>query len=108
MDAESPPAMPVSLVEWRPLRRNSLLGFASVRLGAMILRDVTVHHDSGSYWAGLPAKPRLAKGGETMKDEKGKVLYTPVVEWANKQTAKRFSDGVIAAVQKEHAADLVP
>ena len=105
MNAESPPPMQVSLIDWRPLRRNSLLGFASVRLGALVLRDVTVHASNGHYWAGLPAKPRLT-GTETTKDERGKVLYTPIMEWASKQTADRFSDAVVAALQKEHPADL--
>ena len=106
MNDESPRPLQVTLIDWRPLRRNSLLGFASVQAGALIIRDITLHTTYGKYWAGLPAKPRLASGGDVMKDERGKILYTPIMEWANKQTADRFSDAVIAAVREDHAADL--
>jgi hypothetical protein len=101
-----PPPMQVSLTEWRPLRRNSLLGFASIRVGALLIKDVTVHASNGKRWAGLPAKPRIASGGEVMKDDKGKILYTPVMEWTNRETADRFSNAVIAAVSREHPHDV--
>jgi hypothetical protein len=94
--------MQVSLTDWRPLRRNSLLGFASIRVGALVIKDVTLHSSNGRRWAGLPAKPRINAGGEVMKDDRGKILYTPVLEWANRETADRFSNGVIAAVEREH------
>ena len=35
--------MQVSLTDWRSLRRNSLLGFASIRVGALLIKDVTLH-----------------------------------------------------------------
>jgi hypothetical protein len=98
--------MQVSLTDWRPLRRNSLLGFASIRVGALVIKDVTLHSSNGRRWAGLPAKPRMSQGGEIMKDERGKVLYTPVLEWSNRETADRFSNAVIAAVEREHPGDL--
>ena len=65
--------MQVSLTDWRPLRRNSLLGFASIRVGALLIKDVTLHSNKGKRWAGLPAKPRINAGGEIMKDERGKI-----------------------------------
>ena len=103
---DSPPPMQVSLTDWRPLRRNSLLGFASVRVGALLIKDITLHVANGKRWAGLPAKPRLSAGGEVMKDAKGKVLYTPVMEWTNRDTADRFSNAVIDAVAREHPDDV--
>jgi hypothetical protein len=97
--------MQVSLTEWRPLRRNTLLGFASVRVGALMIHDVTLHAASGKRWTGLPAKPRLAPDGTAMRDDKGKILYTPVIAWTNRDTADRFSNAVIAAVDREHPGD---
>lgn len=106
MNASPPPPMQVSLTDWRPLRRNSLLGLASIRVGALLIKDVTVHASNGRRWTGLPAKPRIATGGEVMKDDKGKILYTPVMEWSSRETADRFSNAVIAAVEREHPGDL--
>ena len=105
MNAESPPPMQVSLIDWRPFRRNSLLGFASVRVGALVIRDVTLHSSNGKRWVGLPAKPRLASGGEVMKDERGKIVYTPVLEWSRRETADRFSCAVIDEVEREHPGE---
>lgn len=101
-DTPQSPPMQVSLIDWRAFRKNSLLGFASVRLGALLIRDLTVHAANGKRWVGLPAKPRLAAGGDVMKDERGKALYTPVLEWSNRDTADRFSNAVIAAISREH------
>jgi len=106
MNDQALPPMQVSLTDWRPLRRNSLLGFASIRVGALLIKDVTLHSNKGKRWAGLPAKPRINAGGEIMKDERGKILYTPVIEWTNRETADRFSNAVIAAVESLHPGDL--
>jgi hypothetical protein len=102
--AAAPDAMPVQLLDWRPFARGSLRGFCRVRLGAMILNDVTVLESNGRAWAGLPGKPLLSADGVGLRDEKGKQRYTPVVEWANRESGDRFSAGVIAAVQREHGA----
>ena len=100
------PAMSVSLLEWKPLRSNSLLGFASVRLGALKLRELTVHASNGRRWVGLPARPQIDKAGVAKRDGKGKIQYSPVLEWDNKDTADRFSSAVIAAIEREHPGAL--
>lgn len=96
-------AMPIALLEWRPLIRNSLRGFATVRLGKSLkIIDVPVHCSYGRRWAQLPSKPQLDKEGVARKDGSGKVQYSPVIAWIDKETADRFSEGVIAAIEREH------
>ncbi len=80
MDAMTP--IPVTLLSWKPMRRGGLLGFARIRLGrAMIVNDVSIAHSSGTAWAAMPSKPRLDASGAAMRDARGKVLYTPLIEW---------------------------
>ena len=97
------PALPVSLLAWKPMDRNSLRGFARIRLGkSMIISDVAVHCSHGRRWAQPPAKAQLDKDGIAKRDEKGKVAYVPVIEWTDRDASDRFSEAVIAAVEREH------
>jgi len=43
-----------------------------------------------------------------MRDARGKVLYTPLIEWEDKETRDRFSAGVIQAVETQHPGATQP
>ena len=47
----------VKVTDFRPFRRNTLRGFATVHVDEhLTLHDIAVHqHDSGARWVGLPA-----------------------------------------------------
>ena len=50
----------VTVTDFRPFHRNTLRGFATVRVDELhlTLHEVAVHqHDIGARWVGLPAKP---------------------------------------------------
>lgn len=98
--------MPVSLLAWKSVKKNTLRGFATVRLGAALsIKDVSVHVSHGKRWASLPSKPMIDGDGNTKKNEGGKVQYVPILEWLDRDTADRFSNGVIAAVEREHPGE---
>jgi len=94
--------MPVVILDWRPMKRNSLLGFAKIQLGALKISDVTVNTNSGRLWAGLPSKPMIDREGAAMRNDAGKIRYVPILEWDNKNTGDRFSDSVVAALEAAH------
>lgn len=95
--------MPVVLLDWRPMQKGALRGFAKVRLGkALVINDVTVMASHGRRWAGMPGKPQINRDGVVLRDDKGKIKYSPVVEWLDKASADSFSEGVIAAVEAAH------
>lgn len=94
--------MPVVILEWRPMRRNSLLGFASVQLGALKIKDVTININTGRKWAGLPAKPMIDKEGNAMRNDQGKIRYVPILEWDTKGAGDRFSESVIVALEEKY------
>lgn len=95
--------MPVSLIEWKPVIRNSLRGFAKVRIGkAMIMHEVALHCSHERRWASPPSKPQLDSDGNVRRDDRGKIKYSPVIEWASREMADAFSNGVIDAVEREY------
>jgi hypothetical protein len=95
--------MPVSLISWKVIKRNSLRGFAKVRLGkALIISDVAVHCSHGKRWAQLPSKPLIDANGNAKRADNGKIQYVPLMEWGDRETSDSFSNGVLDAVEREH------
>jgi hypothetical protein len=86
----------VTVVNFRPLTKNTLRGFATIRLPALRLevRDIAVHEKAGSRWVQLPARPQLDRDGVPIRDTtSGKI---------DRQTRDAFSRAVIEALL-EHA-----
>jgi hypothetical protein len=94
------------LVASRLLQRNSLHGFASIRLGAALkINDVAIHrHENGKCWMLLPSK-RFDADGWALVDDGGKQRYAPILEWTDKSVADRFSAVVVAVVRNEHGPE---
>ena len=92
--------MPVQILEWKPVNKNTLRGFAKIKLGAMRIHDVAIHTKGDRSWAQLPAKPQIGSDGAVRKNADGKILYVPLVEWDNRETSDRFSASVIAALEE--------
>jgi hypothetical protein len=95
--------LPVVLLEWKPVRRNTLVGFARVRLGrSLIISDITVHVRYGRRWAAMPARPQIDRDGTVLRDDGGKIKYAKILEWSDRDTAGSFSETVCSAVAPEH------
>ena len=85
--------------DWRPLRKNTLLGFAKVHVVEMdlVVHDVAVHESHGKRWAQLPSRPWV-RGNEVVTDDSGKIQYSPLLEFPRKEVRDAFSQRVIEAV----------
>lgn len=93
--------MPLALLAFKPMSRNTLRGFADVRLGkALLIKEIPVHVSNGKAWASLPSKP-VIKDGRVATDDKGKVRYVPILEWADKESRDAFSEAVVDAVKAD-------
>jgi hypothetical protein len=78
----------VRIVDFRSVRRNSLLGFARVELpSGMVIADVTVMlaGTTGRPWASPPSKPMVDREGVVLKDPNGKIRYTPIIEFTSRE-----------------------
>lgn len=94
----------IEIVEWKPVSKGSLRGFATVRLrNGLSIADVTVHTSHGKAWASFPSKPMLDRDGVQKKDQTtGKPKWVPILSWPDRDTSDRFSAAVIAALEAAH------
>ncbi len=91
------------VLDWRPMRRNSLLGFVKVEMpSGMIVCDVSVLTGERGPWASPPSKPMIGRDGAALKDDNGKIKYQPVIDFASKDVRNRFSDAVVTALRAAH------
>jgi hypothetical protein len=94
----------VEVEELKPLRRNTLRGFITITIPELRLciHDIALHEKNASRWVGLPAKPQIdSRTGTVRRDERGKILYTPVLELLDAPTRAAFSERVVAAVLED-------
>jgi hypothetical protein len=90
----------VTCREFRPLRRGTLVGFATIEIPEMqlVIGDVAIDQKALSRWALLPAKPQI-KDGELVKDPvSGKVQYTHLMDFTSRAVCDAFSAAVVRAV----------
>ena len=95
--------MPVTLLSWKPLVKNTLRGFVNVRLGrSLIMKELSCHEANGRRWVGLPARPMIDASGQVKKDDRGKQQYVSILEWSDRDAAGRFSEAVISALEAQY------
>jgi hypothetical protein len=87
--------------EFSAIRKNSLRGFARVRLASgLILIDVAIHvSGDNKLWAAPPSKPMLDREGHVLRNVEGKICHAPMVAFATKEQRDRFSSLVVDAVR---------
>jgi hypothetical protein len=85
--------------DWKALRKNTLLGFATIKIEAtrLTIKDIAVHEKGDRRWAQLPAKPQL-KDGRAVTDTSGKAQYVPIMSFDSRDVADAFSAAVVKAI----------
>ena len=87
------PIVPVVLLDWKPIAKGALRGFAAVRLGrSLIIRDLAILHSNGRAWVGLPGKPIIGADGTAARDASGKQRYVTILEWSDRAAADPAHD----------------
>jgi hypothetical protein len=54
-------------------------------------------------WASPASKPMVGKDGLVLRDEAGKVRYSPIVSFESRQARDRLSRAVIDTLRQTHA-----
>ena len=96
------------LRQWRPLRRSTLRGFASITVFpiGLDIDNVAVHARDGRCWASLPVRPTLDRDGRALRDAGGRVRYERPIRWATRRLTDRFSERLIEVICRMHPGDL--
>jgi hypothetical protein len=96
----------VAVIEdFRAIHKNSLRGFARVRLpSGLILHDVGIH-TGGDHkaWASPPSRPMLDHEDRALRGPDGKIIrYATIIAFATKEHRDRFSQVVVDAMREAH------
>ncbi len=100
----------IECLSWRPYERNTLKGFADFFISGVGLnvRDCAIHEKNGQAWVQLPAKPRLDKDRNLVRDPRtGKIEYTKILSFEDRQHADAFREAAIAALMKREPGVIV-
>jgi hypothetical protein len=101
--------MHIECTGWRPFERNTLKGFANFHISALglTIQDCAVHQKGDQAWVQLPAKPRLDKDRNLVRDmQSGKVEYTKVLSFEDKGMAQEFRAAAVNALIKREPGAL--
>jgi hypothetical protein len=91
----------IVIVEFSERRANTLRGFAKVGMpSGMVVHEYAIHVANGRAWASPPARPMMDRSGVAMRDDAGKIRYSPpLISFTSKEIRDRFSDAVIEAMR---------
>ena len=75
-------------------------GFCTVHLpSGLTLHEVSVHTRDGSWWVMPASKPMLSKDGTPLRDPAGKIRYSLIVSFEDRQARGRFNASVLDALR---------
>jgi hypothetical protein len=95
------------LMNWRPLRRGKLYGFASVELPiGLQINECPVLDGPEGVWATLPTRPELERDGSARLGANGARVYQMLLEWRSRRLREAFSQRVVALVRQAYPDDL--
>lgn len=91
----------LTCTDFRPLRRNTLRGFATIQIAHLrtTMREVAIHDRDGKTWAQPPSRP-WTKNGQLFIGNDGKTRYSPLFEFDSPAVRGAFSDAVIRAIRQ--------
>ena len=86
---------------FRPHGSNTLHGFVDLAVPEMriVIAGAPVHEAAnGRRWINLPGKPLLNSDECAERDERGKIVYQPIVHFDDREVPDRFSDRAVEAL----------
>jgi hypothetical protein len=99
--AVSQPAIVIS--DFKALHRNTLRAFFTAAMPSdLVFHELALHYRDGVWWVAPASKPMLSKDGAALRDDAGKVRYSPIVSFRTKQARDHFNRVVIAALKLAH------
>ena len=66
------------------------------------MHDVAIHQRDGTAWASPASKPMLNRDGHQMKDQNGKLLWSPIISFTSREVRDRLNTAILDALQQSH------
>ncbi len=97
--------MSITCLNWRLYERNTLRGFADFLLSGLQLeiRDCAVHEKNDHRWVQFPARPQLDESREVVRNSGGKIQYSLIMRFQNREMADAFNRAALAAIDQHKA-----
>jgi len=91
--------MTITCVEFKPLRKGALRGFATFELQptGLRLKECSALQSHGQRWIGMPSKPQITSE-KTVRLVDGKAQYVNILEWTSRERADAFKAAALAAL----------
>jgi len=88
----------IEILEWLPFERNTLLGFAKIRIKELrlIIGGVAIRQKNSSRWAQLPSKA-MVQDDQLVRGPDGRVKYAKILEFETAEIRQAFSAAVLNA-----------
>jgi hypothetical protein len=94
---------PITIAEFKPLYRATLRAFFTAGMPSdLVLHELALHHRDGAWWVQPASKPMLSKDGTALRDESGRIRYSPIVSFRTKEARDRFNRAVLDALRRAH------
>ena len=101
--------MNFEIIDPRPVNKNTLRGFFTLRAGPLEIEGYSFHEKNGKTWVNPPAREYTDESGEkkyaSMIKIPDKDRYWKFQAWARSQLAEIFKP---QTVEQEHATDDIP
>ncbi len=92
----------VRILEFVPVVRNSLRGFAKVEFpSGLIFHDVAIHGRDGVWWASPASKLMIGRDAVPMRAADGKLQYIPIVTFKTRERRDLWSNAIIEALRAQ-------
>jgi hypothetical protein len=96
-------ARQTKLINWRPHRKGTLLGFVIVELPiGLQIADITIHRKDGRFWVSMPARPLFDTSGRPLTGIDGKQKYSAFLSWRDRDLSDRFSARVVELLRQKY------
>jgi hypothetical protein len=90
----------VRVENFKRQRSNTLFGFIDLVIPELRLRirEATIHEAHGRRWVSLPSKPQVDRDGVARRDDRGKIAYSPILQFTDRAVGDAFSARAIEAL----------
>ena len=91
----------MSISDWTPINRNTLIGAFVLTLPCgLIINGCMAHRKNESEWISLPGAPQVDRDGATKRGADGKVLYKTIIRFADKAIYEKFQDPILKELRR--------